>query len=114
MPKRSLSPASAADPTARNRDAIFALLADPVRRRILELLADGQPHTASGCAKQVSRRLDAALKHLIALRNAGVVTTQADPVDSRRQLYTLVPTIPVQRTAAGRVEIDFDCCLVRL
>ncbi len=114
MPKRSRSPDDGTDPVQRQRDVVFALLADPVRRRILELVADGKPHTASGAASHVRRRLDAALKHLIALREAGVVTTQPDPVDSRRQLYTLASHIPVRRPESGRVEVDFDCCLVRL
>lgn len=114
MPKRSRSPADGTDPVQRRRDVLFALLADPVRRRILELLADGKPHTASGAARHVRRRLDAALKHLIALREAGVAISQPDPVDSRRQLYTLAPHFPMQRSETGPVEVDLGCCLVRL
>jgi DNA-binding transcriptional ArsR family regulator len=114
MPKRSRSPDTGTDPAQRQRDVLFALLADPVRQRILELLADGKPHTASGTARHVRRRLDAALKHLIALREAGVALTQPDPVDSRRQLYTLAPQFPVHRSETGRVEVDLGCCLVRL
>jgi len=114
MANRSRSPAAANDAGAQSRDLIFALLADPVRRRLLELLADGNPHTATSCARHVRRRLDAALKHLIALREAHVITTRPDPVDSRRQLYTLAEHIPVQKSDAGPVEMDFGCCLLRL
>lgn len=114
MAKRSRSPASGTDPVQGRRDVVFALLADPVRRRILELLADGKPHTASSTAQHVRRRLDAALKHLIALREAGVISTRPDPADSRRQLYTLDPAIPVRRSETGPLEVDFGCCLVRL
>ena len=114
MPRRSRSPAVASDPVQRNRDVIFALLADPVRRRVLEMLADGQPHTATSSARHVGRRLDAVLKHLIALRDAGLVTTRPDPADSRRQLYTLASHLPVRKNEAGQTEIEFGCCLVRL
>ena len=110
MANRSRSPADANDPAGQNRDLIFALLADPVRRR----LSDGHPHTATSCARHVHRRLDAALKHLIALREAHVITTRPDPVDSRRQLYTLAEHIPVRKSESGPVEMDFGCCLLRL
>ena len=114
MAKRSRSPDNGSDPAQRQRDVLFALLADPVRRRILELLADGKPHTASGAARHVSRRLDAALKHLIVLREAGVAISQPDPADSRRQLYTLSPQVQVRRNDAGAVEMDFGCCVLRM
>jgi DNA-binding transcriptional ArsR family regulator len=114
MANRSRSPAAANDSAGQRRDLIFALLADPVRRRILELLSDGKPHSATSCARHVRRRLDAALKHLIALREARVITTRADPVDCRRQLYTLSEQIPVRKSESGTVEMDFGCCLLRL
>ena len=114
MANRCRSPVAVNDPAGQSRDLVFALLADPVRRRILELLSDGKPHTATSCARHVQRRLDAALKHLIALREASVITTRPDPVDSRRQLYTLAPHIPVQKSESGPVEMDFGYCLLRL
>lgn len=113
MANRSRSPADANDSAGQSRDLIFALLADPVRRRLLELLSDGHPHTATSCARHVQRRLDAALKHLIALREARVITTRPDPEDSRRQLYTLAEHIPVRKSESGQVEMDFGCCLLR-
>jgi DNA-binding transcriptional ArsR family regulator len=61
----------------------------------------------------VGRRLDATLKHLIALRAAGLVVTRPDPVDGRRMLYSLAPTVPVVKTDKGAV-MDFGCCVVRL
>jgi DNA-binding transcriptional ArsR family regulator len=114
MANRSRSPADANYSAGQSRDLIFALLADPVRRRLLELLSDGHPHTATSCARHVQRRLDAALKHLIALREALVITTRPDTEDSRRQLYTLAEHIPVQKSESGPVEMDFGCCLLRL
>jgi hypothetical protein len=37
-----------------------------------------------------------------------------DPADSRRQLYTLSPQVQVRRSDAGAVEMDFDCCVLRM
>jgi hypothetical protein len=51
---------------------------------------------------------------LIALREARVIITRPDPVDSRRQLYTLAEHIPVQKSELGPVQMDFGCCLLRL
>jgi DNA-binding transcriptional ArsR family regulator len=94
-------------------DAVFAMLADPVRRRLIETLAAGIPRRASSLAPGVSRRLDAALKHLTALRDAGLLVTQDDPQDRRRQLYSLSPNITVRPTQSGQ-EIDFGCCVLRV
>ncbi|MBK8090840.1 MAG: winged helix-turn-helix transcriptional regulator [Verrucomicrobiaceae bacterium] len=114
MAKRSRLPAGMSDPAVARRDVVFALLADPVRRRILELLADGQPHTASTCAKAVGKRLDAALKHLVALRDAAVVASTPDPSDARRQRYTLRPETVVRTSENGQREMDFGCAVLRM
>ncbi|MBI5772701.1 MAG: hypothetical protein HZA89_03035, partial [Verrucomicrobia bacterium] len=75
--------------------------------------ARGEPRPASVLKAGVGRRLDATLKHLIALRAAGLVVTRPDPADGRRMLYSLSPTVPVVKTDKGAV-IDFGCCVVRL
>ena len=72
----------------------------------------GQAHTATTLASNVGKRLDATLKHLVALRGAGLVVTAENPQDGRRLLYRLSPAIPVTNTAAGW-EMDFGYCLVR-
>ena len=100
-------------PTRLKADVVFAMLADPVRRQLLETLAAGIPRGASSLAPGVSRRLDAALKHLTALRDASLVVTQDDPRDRRRQLYSLSPDITVRPTERGQ-EIDFGCCVLRV
>jgi predicted transcriptional regulator len=84
-----------------------------VRRRILQLLADGKPRAASQIAPSVSRRTDATLKPLVALRHAGLLELSIDPVDSRRQLYALSLKVPVTRTEKG-TELDFGCCVARV
>ena len=93
-------------------DTVYAALGDPTRRRLLQLLANGQGHTATVLARNVGKRLDATLKHLVALRGAGLVVTAENPQDGRRQLYRLNPAIPVTKTEHGW-EMDFGYCLVR-
>ncbi len=93
-------------------DVIYASLGDPVRRRLLQTLADGKPRTATMLTGSSGRRLDATLKHLVNLRAAGLVHIAKNPTDGRRQHYQLNPAIPVTKTATGW-EIEFGYCLVR-
>ena len=70
---------------------VFEVLADPVRRRILELLADGQ--CASGeivevIAAEFAISQPAVSQHLRVLRDSGFATSRAD---GRRRLYSVAP-----------------------
>lgn len=66
---------------------MFDVLAEPNRRRILELLRGGErPVGDLVAALQVSQ--PAVSKHLRALRDAGLVTAR---VDANRRLYRLRP-----------------------
>lgn len=93
-------------------DTVYAALGDPTRRRLLQILAHGKGLTATILASNVGRKLDATLKHLVALRAAGLVITAENPNDGRRLLYHLAPAIPVTKTERGW-EMDFGYCLVR-
>ena len=69
----------------------FDVLGDPVRRRILELLADGE--TAAGDVVDVIRAehgisQPAVSQHLRVLREAGFAAVRAD---GRRRLYAVKP-----------------------
>ena len=69
----------------------FDVLGDPVRRRILELLADGE--TAAGDVVDVIRAehgisQPAVSQHLRVLREAGFAVVRAD---GRRRLYAVQP-----------------------
>jgi len=69
----------------------FAVLADPVRRRLIEALADGpQPARALGAAAHGAFGISqpAVSNQLRALREAGVVAVE--PVGAQR-IYRLVP-----------------------
>ena len=94
-------------------DTVFAMLADPRRRRLLETLASGVARPASKLAASAGRGLDATLKHLTALRDSGLIIAQPDPQDGRRQLYSLSPNLTVRPVEGGH-EIDFGCCVLRL
>lgn len=93
-------------------DTVYAALGDPTRRRLLQILAHGQALTATALAGNVGKSLDGTLKHLVALRGAGLVVTEENPQDGRRLLYRLAPAIPVTKTESGW-EMDFGYCLVR-
>jgi DNA-binding transcriptional ArsR family regulator len=61
-------------PVHRHVDGVFAALADPTRRRVVETLARGGTVTASGLADQLPISRQAVAKHLEALRGAELVT----------------------------------------
>jgi hypothetical protein len=42
------------------------------------------------------------------------VLTQPNPADTRRQLYTLPPTVKVTKTESGTRESDFGCVVMRV
>ncbi|GAA0396630.1 metalloregulator ArsR/SmtB family transcription factor [Micromonospora gifhornensis] len=73
----------------------FDVLGDPVRRRILELLADGEQ--AAGAVSEVVRAefgisAPAVSQHLRVLRESGFVTVRPD---GTRRLYAVEPA-PLQ------------------
>ena len=70
----------------------FDILGDPVRRRILELLADGE--RASGAVVEVIQEefgitQSAVSQHLKVLRESGFASVR---VDGARRLYSMQPT----------------------
>ncbi len=58
---------------AKGIDAVFAALADPTRRRVLEKLSRGGTVTASGLAGKLPISRQAVSKHLAALQDAELV-----------------------------------------
>ncbi len=67
--------------------APFALLAEPNRRRILDLLRDGE-RPVGELVEALSMSQPAVSKHLRVLRDAGVVDVR---VDRQRRMYRLRP-----------------------
>ena len=67
-------------------DAVFAALADPTRRRMVETLAGGSTVTASGLAAELPITRQAVAKHLAALRRARLVSTKRVGRETRYSL----------------------------
>ena len=65
----------------------FAVLAEPNRRRILDLLRDGE-RPVNELVTALSTSQPAVSKHLRVLRDAGVVEAR---VDAQRRLYRVRP-----------------------
>ena len=65
----------------------FAALADPTRRRIVELLGSGE-RAAGELVDEFEVSAPAISQHLKALREAGLVRVRAD---AQRRIYTLDP-----------------------
>ena len=79
----------------------FAALADPTRRRIVELLSERQ-RSAGEIVDEFDVSAPAISQHLKALRDAGLVQVRAD---AQRRIYALDP--------AGLAEIDAWLARVR-
>jgi DNA-binding transcriptional ArsR family regulator len=73
---------------AATADAVFAALADPTRRRLVERLAGGGTVTASALAGELPISRQAIAKHLGALRRARLVRAKRVGRETR---YTLDP-----------------------
>jgi DNA-binding transcriptional ArsR family regulator len=87
-------------------DAVFAALADPTRRRVIETLAAGSTVTASGLAAQLPITRQAVSKHLAALSRARLVRSARV---GREVRYSL-DADPLEDAARwiGRVGAEWD------
>ncbi|HKX74637.1 MAG TPA: metalloregulator ArsR/SmtB family transcription factor [Acidimicrobiia bacterium] len=65
-------------------------LADPHRRRAVEMLAQG-PSSAGELAANLGLSPAALTRHLRVLRAAGLVDLRLDPADTRRHIYHVLP-----------------------
>ena len=67
--------------------AVFEILAEPSRRRVLDLLRE-QEHTVGDLVDALDMSQPAVSKHLRVLRDAGLVEARAD---AQRRIYRLRP-----------------------
>ena len=68
-------------------DTLFRMLADPTRRRILDLLAEQGPLNVTDLAEEFPDLVASGIsKHLMGLRGAGLVAANRD---GRQQIYAL-------------------------
>jgi DNA-binding transcriptional ArsR family regulator len=70
------------------RQPLFTALADPVRRQLLEDLAETSPRTATQLARAYPQTRQGILKHLNVLRDAGLVTVYQQ---GREKRFSLSP-----------------------
>ena len=71
-------------------DATLAALADPYRRRAVDLLAKG-PQSAGFLARSLEISPPAMSRHLKTLRNCGLVEESHPEFDARVRIYALRP-----------------------
>src|SRR5437868_5136585 len=93
-------------------DAVFAALADPTRRRVLRLVAERGPTSATLLERELPVSRQAIVKHLAVLNRAGLVTGRRAGQEVR---YALVPE-PLEDVAEWIAEIGsrWDQRLARL
>jgi DNA-binding transcriptional ArsR family regulator len=91
---------------------VFAALADPTRRYLIETLASRQRASATALAAELPISRQAVSKHLAALGNAGLVRRHRS---GRETLYEL-QTAPLEDAAAWIAEVgaEWDERLARL
>ena len=75
---------------AAKLDRTLLALADPNRRRVVELLRE-QPHTAGELATEVGMTPAALTRHLKTLKSAGLVEESHPEYDARVRVYNLIP-----------------------
>ena len=71
-----------------NLDTTLAALADPTRRKVVELLRD-EPRPAGALARSIGVSAPAMSRHLRVLRAGGLVEAVAVDSDARLRLYRL-------------------------
>lgn len=71
-------------------DQTLAALADPHRRRVVDLLRE-RPHRAGELAQAARISFPAMSRHLKTLRKSGLVEEDRDEFDSRVRIYRLRP-----------------------
>ena len=74
--------------SARDLDRTLAALADPHRRRVVDLLRE-RPYRAGDLAQATHLPFPSMSRHLRTLRESGLVEEDRDTLDSRVRIYRL-------------------------
>ena len=85
-------------------DRTLAALADPTRRRVVELLRR-EPRRAGELAEAFGVSAPAMSRHLRVLRQTGLVEEQRSPDDARCRVYRLRPE-PFRDLASWLAEVE--------
>jgi ArsR family transcriptional regulator, cadmium/lead-responsive transcriptional repressor len=93
-------------------DELWAAIAEPMRRRLLDVLLDRGEATATALAEELPVTRQAVAKHLAVLERAGLV---AGARRGREMVYGVAPERLDEATAAmGRVAARWDRRLDRI
>ncbi len=79
-------------------DRTLAALADPNRRRVIDLLGE-RPHRAGELAERAGLAPPTLSRHLRILREGGLVEESHPPFDARVRIYALRPRFLAQLKA---------------
>ncbi len=74
----------------KHLDSTLAALADPTRRRVVELLRE-RPRRAGELAARAQTSPPAMSRHLRVLRSTGIVEAELSDDDARARVYRLRP-----------------------
>jgi DNA-binding transcriptional ArsR family regulator len=85
-------------------DSTLAALADPQRRRVVELLRE-RPQRAKEIADALGLKPPALSRHLRALKACGLVEDAHPPFDARVRIYSLQPQ-PMENLKAWLADTD--------
>lgn len=85
-------------------DQTFTALADPTRRKVIELLQH-QPRRAGELASEVGMSRPAMSRHLRVLRTHGLVEETSDRADARARVYRLRPE-PIEALSEWLAEVQ--------
>jgi DNA-binding transcriptional ArsR family regulator len=80
---------------------VFTALADPTRRRVLDLLAEHGHGTATSLAAELPVSRPAVIKHLAVLDRAGLVVAER----RGKEVRYVVRSEPLQETAAWMAKL---------
>jgi DNA-binding transcriptional ArsR family regulator len=81
---------AAARPASAELDRTLAALADPHRRRVVDLLSQ-RPRAAGELARELELSAPAMSRHLKTLRDSGLVEESHPKFDARVRIYALRP-----------------------
>src|SRR5262245_39533450 len=89
-------------------DEMFTALADPTRRRVVELLGAG-PQRAGALARRVGAAPPTLSRHLRVLLEAGVVMDERPGHDARQRVFRLRPqSVAMLRTWLDELQAEWD------
>ena len=82
---------------ANDDDAIWKALADPTRRKILDLLRDGPRSTTEIVEEFPEMTRHAVMKHIDVLRSATLINTKQDSTKDGRKRENSLNPVPIRQ-----------------